>query len=178
MAHQLKKFKVTDGDSGGESFTEGFNKGEVMQDLQRMGCMSSGTTVEEVDPRTNLPIDGTQLPPVRSNAPMPPVRAPLGATEGRIFTIPGTNQKIKDINGTLYGLQWVSISKEDLISRIGCDDISPEGDTRDYVPMKIFDWVLLDQEKEPEIEIETGPMQDPAIIEKEEEDDSKTSIMV
>ena len=46
----LKKFKVTDGESGGVSYTDGPNKGNVIEDLQRMGCFGSGTTVEEVDP--------------------------------------------------------------------------------------------------------------------------------
>lgn len=138
---KLKYFKITS--YGEDTFEWAPSKQSIMEDLQRAGALDD-TTVEEVDP--NNPTEGVNAPrnnqsqPVQQEIPNPE------NVEERIFTLPG-GQKVKNINGIMYALEWITVSREDLIERINCEDIDVE-EEEFPTNIRILDWVELKPEGE------------------------------
>lgn len=135
-----KLFIVTDS-SGEETLTPAESKQEILSDLQRMGALEEGTTVELYNPN-------------KEKEPQPIVPANLIAAttekpeetkvEDIIFTVPGTDTKILKRGEEMFGLKWLTIMKPELLTRLGIEDIKL--DDIGEGPIEILDWVPLTQE--------------------------------
>lgn len=136
-APKLKTFKVTN--LCDVTFTDAPSRQSIIEDLQRMGCLDKDTIVEEYT-------EGSSTVEQSNSAPRPTM--PAGNIP-KIFTMPG-GQKIKDDNGTLYGLEWTPITAAELAKRAGCENLKilgPDGILTSDVDMSVLDWVKLKPEE-------------------------------
>ena len=137
----VKIFSVKDAE-GNETLTPASSKQEILADLQRMGALEEGTTVELYEPNKKKEV--TTSDTFKQCSILETIASEV---EDIIFTMPGTDTKVLNRNGELFGLEWTEISTKDLIKRLGVEDIN-YGEDPQLANVKLLDWVPLKQEEE------------------------------
>jgi hypothetical protein len=133
--NNLKYFKIVN--LGETSYEWGPSRQSILEDLQRMQILDKDTIVEEVDPH-NLeqgPIHNSPIPKTNST--------PSEETVPKFFNL-ANGQKLKELNGVMYSLEWQTVSKDALLTRIKCEDIDLSNE--EISNIKILDWIELKPE--------------------------------
>lgn len=132
---ELKYFRITS--LGDTCYEYAPSRQSILEDLQRAGVYDKDTIVEEVT-EEQAQSERSGVAVTTAVPDMPPPENEVS----KIFTLPG-GQKVKDENGTLYGLEWTECTKGMILKRIGCEDIEFPKET---TTLKILDWVELKPE--------------------------------